>query len=163
MNRFVHILGALVALFSFSACEINPPPIQQYSIEYSVGDPTTNLNGLVFPNPIRPNCVPSRLHPNPPLPTNVPHATWYNTGSPPLRFQRDTHVKMYFDSPDKINKDGGWEGHPFCDATVFAYSDPDTRTMHLPNPCDYPQSDAYARLACHEMGHINGWPGYHGD
>ena len=27
----------------------------------------------------------------------------------------------------------------------------------MPNPCDY-STETYARMLCHELGHINGWP-----
>lgn len=159
MNKLVQAFGALVALFSFSACNISSPAIHEYAASVQVGSD----QGLVYPNDIS-NCFPDAKAPqNDPLPKNVPHATWYNTGSPPLRFRGDHKVTMYFDNINKINRDGGYKHRPFCSSTVFAYSDPDTNTMHLPNPCQYPQSDAYARLACHELGHINGWPGYHGD
>ncbi len=30
----------------------------------------------------------------------------------------------------------------------------------LPNPCDYPE-ESYARMLCHELGHVNGWPPTH--
>jgi hypothetical protein len=30
------------------------------------------------------------------------------------------------------------------------------RTIVMPNPCYYPK-DYYARVLCHELGHINGW------
>jgi antirestriction protein ArdC len=33
----------------------------------------------------------------------------------------------------------------------------------MPNPCAFPDSDAYAHLLCHELGHANGWPPTHGD
>ena len=31
-----------------------------------------------------------------------------------------------------------------------------------PNPCSYPETDLYARILCHEIGHANGWPATHG-
>ena len=31
----------------------------------------------------------------------------------------------------------------------------------LPNPCTFPQSDGYARMLCHELGHANGWSANH--
>jgi hypothetical protein len=31
-----------------------------------------------------------------------------------------------------------------------------------PNPCSYPETDSYAHLLCHEIGHANGWPATHG-
>lgn len=27
----------------------------------------------------------------------------------------------------------------------------------LPNPCEWPLQEAYAELACHELGHRDGW------
>lgn len=31
------------------------------------------------------------------------------------------------------------------------------RLVVMPNPCRYARHEFYARLACHELGHINGW------
>jgi len=31
-----------------------------------------------------------------------------------------------------------------------------------PNPCDF-DSERYARMLCHEMAHVNGWPPTHGE
>lgn len=31
----------------------------------------------------------------------------------------------------------------------------------LPNPCLRYQLGSYAQLACHELGHVNGWPATH--
>ena len=30
----------------------------------------------------------------------------------------------------------------------------------LPHPCAYP-AEEFARIACHEIGHVNGWSGMH--
>lgn len=159
-------VGALAALLlsSVSTTFISTPH-RVGVIEYATGDPVGSIDGLVIPHQAKDCIVVSNFwqQSEPELPNNVPNATWYNTGSPPTRFMKDTHFRMYFESPEKINRDEGEHGHPYCDSTVFAYTDPSTRTMHLPNPCRYPQTDAYARLACHEMGHMDGWPGYHGD
>ena len=35
--------------------------------------------------------------------------------------------------------------------------------MVMPNPCNFPDTDRYAHLLCHELGHANGWPPTHGD
>lgn len=34
--------------------------------------------------------------------------------------------------------------------------------MIVPNPCAHTE-ESYARLMCHELGHVNGWPGNHPD
>lgn len=44
-------------------------------------------------------------------------------------------------------------------ACVFRRED-GTAVMILPNPCRY--EGYYAELACHEMGHVNGWGPEHG-
>lgn len=36
--------------------------------------------------------------------------------------------------------------------TVFA-----SDTIIIPNPCRWEKFDPYARLLCHELGHVNGW------
>lgn len=32
--------------------------------------------------------------------------------------------------------------------------------VYVPNPCTY-GGDKYASVLCHELGHVNGWPGTH--
>ena len=34
------------------------------------------------------------------------------------------------------------------------------KTIIMPNPCLWPGNE-YAKLLCHEMGHVNGWSGDH--
>ena len=33
--------------------------------------------------------------------------------------------------------------------------------MVLPNPCAFAEDERFARLACHELAHVNGWTGQH--
>jgi hypothetical protein len=157
-NKLLRVInGALMALL-LSSCQ-SYQPIHRAQTEYSqVG----SVDGLVFPkNNV--NCIPMSQAPrDPPLPKNVPNATWYNTGSPPIRYQKDVTVTIHFQSPEKIDRDSQGP-RSVCGSAVFAYTNANNKTMHMPNPCTYPQTDAYARLMCHEMGHVNGWPGYHGD
>jgi hypothetical protein len=164
MNKFVQAFGALVALFSFSACSLDTPYHAAYgSVELSAQVNSSQYDGYVNPTDWS-NCIqPNKTPKDPPLPKNVPNATWYSGGTPPLKYQKDIKVTMYFDNPNVINKTLYEGKRAICGYTLYAYTYPDTKTMHLPNPCVYPQTDAYARLACHEMGHANGWPGYHGD
>jgi hypothetical protein len=156
MKRLVLNIGALVALFSFSIYEIVTTPAQ--AVAYSIGDVVGSTIGIVWPTNIKPCPVGKTFKENdPPLPKNVPNTTWNNTDFPPVRYRKDTKATVYFEQPNKINADDN-DG---CDSAVFAYQD--GNNIHLPNPCVYPKTDAYARIACHEMGHKNGWPGYHGD
>lgn len=80
-------------------------------------------------------------------------------GWPPRRYRRDAtaqvhfvdqkHVTGYCDAGDPAGP--GWE-------TVACESG---FTLYLPNPCTYPDGDEYARIACHELGHVNGWSNNH--
>jgi antirestriction protein ArdC len=36
------------------------------------------------------------------------------------------------------------------------------KLLIMPDPCKFPATDNYARLMCHELGHLDGWPGSHG-
>lgn len=36
----------------------------------------------------------------------------------------------------------------------------ESNLMIVPNPCAY-KEESYARHVCHELGHLNGWPGDH--
>jgi hypothetical protein len=169
MNKLVLKLSALVALFSFSACDMTTTPYHagyRSEIAATQSFDSNQYDGYVMPTD-RTGCV--RLDPSkdPPLPKNVPNATWYSGGSPPAKYQKDIRVTLYFDNPNVINNTLVGGKKPACNATLFAYTYPPhgkkLAVMHLPNPCTYPSTDAYARLACHEMGHANGWPSYHGD
>lgn len=50
--------------------------------------------------------------------------------------------------------------HPQCKAQkgwqTRACTFLDKNIILMPNPCNYP-NDGYARLFCHELGHVNGW------
>lgn len=163
------LFGALAALLLSSCTASESSMMASSSMAAAAANESVQVGtsaGLVWPTD-KTGCIvvtpEMRAKMDPPLPKNAPpHATWYNTGSPPYRYQGDVKVTIYFEQPNKINRDGQG-GQVGCTGAVFAYSLQDKNTIHLPNPCTYPASDAYARLACHEMAHINGWPGYHGD
>jgi hypothetical protein len=148
-------VGALAALLLFSTA-LNRIPNR---VSYSAGDSIGSSEGIVRPTNV-PVCRygdPRLQKKDPPLPKYVPNATWYNTDSPPIKYQRDAQVTVYFESPNKIN----WDANKGQCGVVFAYQT--KKEIHIPNPCVYPKTDSYARLLCHELGHFNGWPVYHGD
>jgi hypothetical protein len=163
MNKLVLKISALVALLSFSACNISQP-VQPHHSEVVAASTIiqSQFDGYVKPTDYRDCVILVGAQRDPPLPKNVPNATWYSGGTPPIKYQKDVKVTMYFDQPNIINRTL-YKGHAVCGSSLFAYTDTQNKVMHLPNPCTYPQTDPYARLACHEMGHANGWPGYHGD
>lgn len=53
--------------------------------------------------------------------------------------------------------------HVFCtdgaptDRVALACTSADRKVIVMPNPCEFADSERYARLLCHEMGHVNGW------
>lgn len=53
--------------------------------------------------------------------------------------------------------------HVFCsngrptDRVVLACTSSDRKVVVMPNPCEFADTERYARLLCHEMGHVNGW------
>jgi hypothetical protein len=85
----------------------------------------------------------------------------YNDGTPPKRFRHDATITVQLTDQPGINRD--------CQA-LFGKPPPGSKTNAcytgtkaiMPNPCDYPATDAYAHMLCHELGHANGWPSTHG-
>lgn len=98
---------------------------------------------------------------SPPVGVNVaPNSTWQSAGWPPQRFQRNNAVRVTFTSGVAVtNICAG--GVPPCGYVVLACQR--ASGLILPNPCTYSHSDEYARLVCHELAHLNGWPATHGD
>ena len=92
----------------------------------------------------------------------VAHSTPYSDSRPPEVFQRDATMTLELANQDEINDT--------CHA-LFGAPPAGMRTQActtgqrvvMPNPCTFPDSDAYAHLLCHELGHLNGWPSTHGD
>jgi hypothetical protein len=90
------------------------------------------------------------------------HSTPYSDARPPAVFQKDATVTLQLSSQARIDAS--------CQA-MFGKPPSGFRTnacasghrLVMPNPCSYPDSDAYAHLLCHELGHANGWPPTHGD
>lgn len=82
-------------------------------------------------------------------------------GYPPARYQHDGTASLtMFVGQKTVNTvcgeaPRGWR--------TMACAFPDTdRKMVLPNPCSAEfAGESFARLACHELGHLNGWPGNH--
>jgi hypothetical protein len=92
----------------------------------------------------------------------APDSPLYDDGRPPLRFQGDATVRL------EITDQAGIERS--CHA-LFGAPPAGMRTnacqtgerMIVPNPCRAPQTETYARLLCHELGHANGWASTHGE
>lgn len=88
----------------------------------------------------------------------APHSTPYSDAWPPERYDQDEGATVVFVNPRLI---ASLCGAPPKGMIVEACEDEDR--IILPNPCGFPKTDEYARLACHEKAHRSGWPGTHGD
>ena len=85
----------------------------------------------------------------------------YSDARPPARFRQDATVILEIRDQSEIEKT--------CQARYGA--PPPGRRMEacvignraiMRNPCSFPQSESYAAMMCHELGHVNGWPATHG-
>lgn len=84
-------------------------------------------------------------------------ATGYNTewssAAPPLRFTRDVRVTVVF----VRDVERHCETKPPKDMTIAACFFPGRALMVLPHPCPAALNDRFSSIACHEIGHANGW------
>ena len=82
-----------------------------------------------------------------------------NSGYPPERFMGDAAAIVVFtnDVPSIC-------GQAPPGFVIRACASEKQRTIVMPNPC-HPQFDGeeFAKIMCHELGHINGWPREHGE
>lgn len=84
-----------------------------------------------------------------------------NDGLPPERFMADNYATVVF-----TNRIEGFCGKLPAPAQIIACR---RRTVEgqdvlfLPNPCGLGNVEFYARIACHELGHVNGWSADHED
>jgi hypothetical protein len=92
----------------------------------------------------------------------APNSTPFTDARPPARFQREAITTLQISDQAGINLT--------CQA-LFGAPPAGMKTdacftgerMVMPNPCSFPQTESYARMLCHELGHVNGWPSTHGD
>lgn len=88
--------------------------------------------------------------------------TRYFAGPPPPRFQHDTMTVVLFtsDVARSCGKEPPPEGFVILGCTL---RDPATGNvlMVLPNPCRMTGEGLHRHIACHEIGHVNGWGSYH--
>lgn len=82
------------------------------------------------------------------------------SGRPPKRFQGDVTVTVrYVDDIGAACKAAGLKQLPDTITQGCSVLGGGKREMLLANPCK--QSGRAAISTCHEIGHINGWPGNH--
>jgi len=82
-------------------------------------------------------------------------------GWPPERFQHmpDKAVRIIFGRV-AINAECGRTLWP---EVIEACSISQDELLVMPDPCQFPETDDFARLMCHEIAHLppNNWPGNH--
>lgn len=83
-----------------------------------------------------------------PIPTTDKFA-----GLPPVKYMSPRRMILSVGSISKC-------GNP-PEGKVFAGCVRDQLIVHMANPCDFQKED-FARILCHEMAHLNGWPKDHG-
>jgi hypothetical protein len=90
------------------------------------------------------------------------NSTPYSDGAPPARFQKDVTVTI--EMREQAGIDAGcralFGAPPSGMKTNACYTG---AKVIMPNPCTYPETDTYAHMLCHEIGHANGWAPTHGD
>jgi hypothetical protein len=82
-------------------------------------------------------------------------------GWPPERFQVMPRHPVQIEFGRKfINLECGHAQPP---NVTEACSNTDTGLIVMPDPCEFPKDDDFARLLCHEVAHLppNNWPGNH--
>ena len=92
---------------------------------------------------------------------SAPGSTLYSDGTPPIRFQGEAiQIVIY---ANDISQYCGKSANPnYIILACTKQADNGAPVTILPNPCIFESVDDYAHLACHEMGHVNGWPATHG-
>jgi len=107
-------------------------------------------------------CVPPQ--PMAVTPGMPPNATYLSDGRAPERFRADRTITIQFESPEAVNRICS-NGRPICGYQFMACFIPGPlgRRIIMPNPNSYPDDDPYAHLLAHELAHVNGWPGWHGE
>jgi hypothetical protein len=93
----------------------------------------------------------------------APHSTLYSDGIPPARFQKDGVAVVLFVSPDGIDGLCGKAGPGRVMLACTNWTAKGVAIVTLPNPCPRADKEYFARIACHELGHVGGWPATHGD
>jgi len=95
----------------------------------------------------------------------VMDATEWSDAMPPQRFRGDGVATVFFLSRADIEQICGAGRQPPAGSAVLACSTRKNgrKIIVMPNPCVVGDIDYYARLMCHENGHIAGWGALHED
>ena len=136
------MLRSLLMAALLSSCA--PPPVPVRDAGQPVASPQCRNPG---PDPVIPKTAP-------------PNSTYLTDVAPPLRYRAPVSA-VNIDFMSKAEADRVCAGGVRVCGRIF-YACASGRHLNMPNPCDYPMTDDYAKLLCHELAHINGWPASHG-
>jgi hypothetical protein len=92
--------------------------------------------------------------------TLAPNSTLYSDGTPPVRFQGEAAEVVVF--VNDVEPYCGKAENPNYRIIACTGIKDGTPVTVLPNPCAF-NDQYYAHIACHEKGHVLGWPATHGD
>jgi hypothetical protein len=81
-------------------------------------------------------------------------------GPPPERFQGPARMTLVFAGQPATTRACD-AGRPLPPRPWRRWACTRDGVTYAPDPCLYP-NEAFARLLCHEKGHVNGWPPTHG-
>ena len=93
----------------------------------------------------------------------APHSTATSDALPPLRYQQNMAAVMVTVHPSMLAEACNVKVPPGYTLMACSFEDQGTPVIIMPNPCLFADGDYYARILCHESGHVNGWPATHGD
>lgn len=84
---------------------------------------------------------------------------WFD-GMPPERFRQENSAKVLFvRDVTPVCRQTPPKGLRVIACTVRLRGG--ETIVVMPHPCDTAHSDRYALIACHELGHVNGWSSEH--
>lgn len=84
-----------------------------------------------------------------------------NDGLPPTRFQGDNYATVIFTT--NVELYCGTLPKPAQIIACRRQTVEGQNVIVLPNPCPLGDAEWFARIACHEMGHVSGWTAEHED
>lgn len=81
-----------------------------------------------------------------------------NSGLPPIQYQGNSvSVLQTVDNPNTEENCGKAPEGSVILACTHTDKKAGVSTVTMPNPCLFADTEFYAKLLCHELGHVNGW------
>ena len=96
-----------------------------------------------------------------PVATASPRLATANNGLPPERFRGNTSAVVIFTDKAGVGEICGTVPPPQQIIACAFRTKTGTPVIVMPNACKIGEVELYARIMCHEAGHIQGWTGDH--